>query len=215
MITDRINNELDALFNIEDDPIYKALVCDSDGTIPEEITSISDLDAGAITNMIEYLRRLSIDLIKQLFIDQASGEFLEYQLVDFFNSLQLEDESDAQWVDRTIAIVFQPKVSRATIIYSLRPYSSREPEITTITTESAYADFSFADVYTSYKATNPYGTGYVFVLPAISESYSSAFFTIKITMYDTLTSDIYTIQDILDKILAAGIDYKLQITYTT
>lgn len=215
MITDRINNELDALFNTEDDSIYRAVVCDKDGTIPESITDITDIDAGAITNMIEYLRRLSIDLLKQLYIDQASGEFLRYQLETFFSSLQLEDESDVQWVQRTIATVFQQKVSRASIIFSLRPYSSREPEITNIVSESAYADFSFADVYIADKAANPYGTGYVFVLPAVAENYSSSFFTIKITLYNTLSSDIYTIQDILDKVLAAGIDYKLQITYTT
>lgn len=213
MITDRINNELDALFNIEDDPIFKRFVCDKDGTIPENITIPTDIDIGALASMIEYLRRLSIDLRKQLYIDQASGEFLKYQLEEFFGSLRLEDESDDQWVQRTIATVFQQKVSRATIIYSLRPYSTQEPIISNVIEDSAYADFSFADVYLKYKATNPYGTGYVFVFPAVAENYSSSFFTIKITLYNTLSSDIFTVQSILDKILAAGISYVLQIIY--
>jgi len=214
MITDRINSSLDTLYNINDDPIYKALVCDKDGTIPAVINVPTDIDIGCIASQIEYLRRLTIDLIKQIYIDQASGEFLEYQLEDFFGSLRLEDETDVEWVQRTIAIVFQHKVSRATIIYSLRPYSTQEPIISNVVEDSAYADFSFADIYVKSKSMNPYGTGYVFVFPAVTENYSSAFFTIKITLYNTPSSDIYTVQGILNNIFAAGISYVLQIIYT-
>jgi len=214
MITDRINNSLDALFNVEDDIIYRRLICDKYGTIPAVINKPTDIDIGVIASQIEYLRRLTIDLIKQIYIDQASGEFLRYQLEEFFSSLQLEDETDVEWVQRTIAIVFQHKVSRATIILSLRPYSTQEPIISNVIEDSAYADFSFADIYVKSKSMNPYGTGYVFVFPAVSENYSSAFFTIKITLYDTPFSDIYTVQGILNNIIAAGISYVLQIIYT-
>lgn len=214
MITDRINNSLNTLFDPENDRIYQSLVCDKNGTIPATINKPTDIDIGVFASQVEYLRLLTIDLIKQIYIDQASGEFLKYQLEEFFGSLRLEDETDAEWVQRTIAIVFQHKVSRATIIYSLRPYSTREPIISNVVEDSAYADFSFADVYIKSKSLNPYGTGYVFVFPAITENYSSAFFTIKITLYDTPSSDIFTVQGILDNILAAGISYVLQIIYT-
>ena len=211
MITDTINESLDALFNVEDDRIYKALVCDSAGTIPATITKPTDIDIGIIASQIEYLRRLSIDLLKQMYIDQASGEFLKYQLEEFFSSLKLEDETDVEWVLRTIAIVFQQKVSRATIIFSLRSFSTQEPVISSVVEDSAFADFSYADVYVKDKVL--FGTEYVFVLPAVAENYSSAFFTIKITLHDTPASDIYTVQGILDRILAAGISYVLQIIY--
>ena len=214
MITDRINNSLNTLFDPENDRIYQSLICDKNGAIPVTINKPTDIDIGVFASQVEYLRRLTIDLIKQIYIDQASGEFLKYQLEEFFGSLRLEDETDAEWVQRTIAIVFQHKVSRATIIYSLRPYSTREPIISNVVEDSAYADFSFADVYIKSKSLNPYGTGYVFVFPAITENYSSAFFTIKITLYDTPSSDIFTVQGILDNILAAGISYVLQIIYT-
>jgi hypothetical protein len=212
MITDRINNNLGALFNIND-PVYKSLICDKDGTIPATITRPTDIDIGAIASQIEYLRFLSITLIKQLYIDQATAEFLKYQLNEFFNSLQLEDESDVEWVNRTIATVFQQKVSRAAIIYWLRPYSSLEPEITNVLTSSAYADFCFADIYTGGTFTMPDGTIVVWV-PAIAENYDSSYFSIQITLYDTDAEDIWTVQDILSKIITAGISYILIIEST-
>ena len=212
MIQERINNNLSALFNVHDDPIYKALICDEDGVNPESITSPTDIDIGVIASQIEYLRRLSIDLIKQIYIDQASAEFLKYQLEEFFSSLQLEDESVQQWVSRTIAIIFQHKVSRATIIYALRPYSSQEPEITNVSTDNAFADFSYANIYVKDKVLH--NGLYVHVLPAIAEDYTSAFFTIKIILYDTLSSDIYTVQNIINNIIASGISVILQINYS-
>ena len=211
-IVDRINNNLSTLYDIED-PIYKSLICDKDGTIPATITKPTDIDIGAIASQIEYLRQLAICLVRQMFIDEATGEFLEFQLNEYFASLQLEDETEAEWVQRAIATVFQQKVSRATIIYSLRPYSTQEPEITNVIQESAFADFSFADVYTSGSYTMADGT-LVSWTPAIAENFASSFFTIKITLYNTSSDDIWTVQNILRKILAAGISYILVIQYT-
>lgn len=210
-IVDRINNNLNTLYDVNND-IYKSLICDKDGTIPETITIPTDIDIGAIASQIEYLRLLSIFLIRQLFLDEATGEFLKYQLNEFFDSLQLEDETDVEWVQRTIATVFQPKVSRASIIYALRPYSSQEPEIVNVFQESAFADFCFSDVYNSGMLTMPDGTVVVFV-PAISGDYENAFFTIKVILYDATTDDLYTVKNILDKIIAAGISYIIEIRF--
>lgn len=212
-IVDRINNNLNALYDVHDDPIYKSLICDEDGTIPTTITKPTDIDIGIIASQIEYLRLFSIDSVKQLYIDQATGEFLKYQLEEFFSSLRLEDETDVEWVHRTIATVLQQKVSRASIIFSLRPYSSQEPEITNIIQESAFADFCFADATNSGSYTMADGTLVVWV-PAIAENYQSSYFTIKITLYNTTTDDIWTVQNIIQKILAAGISYILVIEYT-
>ena len=210
-ITDRINGNLQTLFNIED-PIYKALICDKDGTNPETVSKPTDIDLGVIASEIEYLRRLSVDLIEQMYIDQASGEFLKYQLEEFFDSLNLEDENDVEWVQRTISTVFQQKVSRATIIYSLRPYSTQEPEITNVVQDSAFADFSYAGRYAS--GTGTLNGSNVYYSPAIAENYSSSFFSIKITLYNTASSEIWTVQNILRKMLAAGISYTLEVVYT-
>jgi hypothetical protein len=203
MITDRINNNLDALFDIENDDIYKSLICDKDGINPVTINVPTDIKLGAITSQIEYLRRLSIDLVKQIYINQTSGEFLIYQLEQFFNSLRLTGESDAQWIARTIATVLQPKVSRASIIYVLRPYSTVEPVIELAYTASAYADFSYASLNAEDTAQ--------MVLPDIAGDFDSYYFTFKIILHGTLSSDLYTIYNILAIMVAAGISYILEI----
>lgn len=211
-IVDRINNNLRTLYDVDNDPIYKSLICDKDGTIPGTITKPTDIDIGVIASEIEYLRLLSIDLIDQIYIDEATGEFLKYQLEDFFSSLRLEDETDVEWVQRTIATVLQQKLSRASIIYSLRPYSTQEPEITNVIQDSAFADYSFADVTNSGSYTMDDGT-LVFWVPAIAENFQSSFYTIKITLYNTTSDDIWTVQNIIQKMLAAGISYILVIQY--
>lgn len=211
-IVDRINNNLRTLYDVDNDQIYKSLICDKDGTIPGTITKPTDIDIGVIASGIEYLRLLSIDLIDQLYVDDATGEFLKYQLEDFFSSLRLEDETDVEWVQRTIATVMQQKLSNASIIYSLRPYSSQEPEISNVIQESAFADFSFADVTNSGSYTMADGT-LVFWVPAIAENFQSSFYTIKITLYNTSSDDIWTVQNIIQKMLAAGISYILVIQY--
>lgn len=202
-ITDKINKNLDTLFDIENDAIYRSLVCDKDGTIPETITIPTDIKIGALASQIEYLRKLSISLAEQIFLDQAEGEFLQYTLNNFFNSLKLSDETDAAWVSRTLASVFRAKVSNASIIYILRPYSSAEPIIEFVYEDSAYADFSYADCYITDLDQ--------YVLPAVAEDYDSEFFTIKIILYDTSDSDLVTVYGILEVMIAAGISYYLEI----
>jgi hypothetical protein len=59
----------------------------------------------------------------------------------------------------------------------------------------------------------PDGTIVVWV-PAIAENYDSSYFSIQITLYDTDAEDIWTVQDILSKIIAAGISYILIIEST-
>lgn len=211
-ITDIINNNLSALLNPDDDEIYKALICDQDGTIPGTISKPTDIDIGVIGSQIEYLRQLSITLLKQMYADQADTEFLEYTLNNFFDSLRLKEETDTAWLDRVVDSIFSQKVSRASIIFLLRPYSSQEPEITNIIIDNAFADFSYCDVYQSGDTTLDGET--VHFLAAIADTSSSAFFSIKITLYDTTNTEILTVQDIINKIVAAGITTTLQIIYT-
>lgn len=211
-IQDRVNNNLSALFDVDDDPIYKAFICDKDGTNPSTVTTPTDIDIGVITSQIEYLRRLSVGLAKQIFIDQADHTFLKFVLEEFFDSLQLENETDAEWVQRTIDIVFNQKLSRAAIIFAMRPFSDAEPVITTTGLESAYADFSYADIYV--KDEYVLGSETIFILPAITEDYQSGVFAFKLILTNTSASDIYTVLDLLDKIVAAGILVVLQIEYT-
>ena len=227
MVIERINNNLQGLFNV-DDPVYRSLICDKDYTPLDVLLSTygsamygtgvySTLkpiknDIGALASQIEYLRELRTFLIEQIYIDTASREFLKYQLETFFSSYQLEDETFAEWIQKTFSTVFSQKVSNASIKYALWPYSSQIPDIYNVTTESAFADFSFADCY--LKADVSWEGEMVHVLPAIAESEISSSFTIRIVLYDTSADDIYTIATITENMVAAGIFYIIEIHYT-
>ena len=202
-VTQRINSNLASLFNIED-PIYKSLICDPDGTSAFSVYGTGTYGSavystqkpisrniGAIASQIEYLRQAGIYFLQQIYINEANQEFLKYILNNYFDSYRLDGETDSEWINRTYAKVFQQKVSRASIIYSLTPYSSQTPEVSTVFNESGYADFSFADVYVSDEVTFEGET--VYILPAIAESDESIFFTIRIkkrTEFSALESQI-------------------------
>lgn len=208
MIIDRINDMLRALFDIDNDPVFQSLVCDKNGTIPGTILKPTDIDVGAFASQVEYLRLLAITLMKQIYINQASGEFLKYQLEIFFNNFRQTGETDSAWVERTNNLVFYPKVSRAAIIYMLRPYSSEEPQVSTVNILNAFADFSYADFYLTGKTDDAEP---VFVTSAIATETESNYFTIQIILYNTTPAQIYDIQYLLEKIIAAGMTYVLLI----
>lgn len=211
-ITIRINDSLRAIYKVDSDPIYKAVICDRDGIPESSIVKPTDFNLGAVANNIEYLRRLGKDLLKQLYINQASGEFLKYELETFFKNLRLQDETEAAWTARTISLVFQPRVSKASIIYALRPYSSIEPEIVQGGGDSAFADVSFADRMTKYTTTFDGETFIVY--PAYAQTESSAFYSIVVILYDTPSASLYTVSDIINKYIAAGISFKIEIRIT-
>jgi hypothetical protein len=211
MITQRINDNLSAFFE-PDDPVYKAFISDIEGVIPETVSKPTDIDIGALASQKEYLRRLSIFLVRQMYLDEAETVILEYVLNTFFQNLRLQNETDSAWVQRTIATVFNHKVSRATLIVALRPFSSREPIITNVTDQSAYGDFSYADVY--QRADVEFEGETVFVFPAIAENSESSDFTIRVLLFDTPSKDIFVVKDILEKIVAAGITVRFLIQVT-
>ena len=205
-ITDRINNNLKAIYNIDDDELYKEFVCDKDGTIPATITIPTDIDIGIIASQIEYLRLLSISLVNQLYIDQATGQFLKYELEQFFNFLQFQSETEADYIERAISMVFQPRVSTASIISALRPYSMPLPEINRIRTDSGFADCSFADIYDTYVTIYEGEDFHVFA--ARSSEFGSSFFSINITLYN-FEGNLQKAVNVIEAYIAAGIQYTL------
>lgn len=207
-ITTRINNNVKAVWNV-DDPIYKVAICNSDGTIPSTITKPTDIDIGAIASELEYLRLFSLSLIKQLTLTNASTDFLKYTLENFFGSYRLDGETDAEWLNRVIATVFQPKVSRAAIIYALRAYSNQEPEIEDGSGSSAFSNVCFAGRNKKYLTTFKGKTFFVF--PATANDFSSLYFFIIITIYQNNTANVMNAVNVINKMIAAGIKYALQI----
>lgn len=207
-ITTRINDSLKSLFNI-DDIIYQALICDYTGSIPDTISKPSDIDIGAMASMIEYLRLLSLSLSKQIYMDQSSGEFLTFILDEYMQVPRLTGETDSVWASRAKSVLFQPKVSRAALISLLRPYSSDEPVIINEASNAMYADCSFADRYSAYSTTVD-GSKFS-VYPAIAETFNNILFSIIIKLTKTKPEDYSSVTDLLEKSIASGIYYTIQI----
>jgi hypothetical protein len=209
-VAQNINNNLKAIFDIADE-LYLALISNINGVVPEDIEKPTDIDIGAIASQQEYLRRVSLGLQKQIYIDQSSGEFLKYTLEQFFNSIRLAGETDEDWINRTITNVFNPKVSHASFIVALRPYSTLDPLIENFISFGAFAGVSFAGRYRLFTANWEGNQRRVY--PAIARSLSSSLFTIRITLYNTLSENINTVINIIENIIAAGISYELVIIY--
>jgi hypothetical protein len=207
-IVENINNNLKGLFDTSDD-IYIALIADKNGVIASVITKPTDIDIGAIASQQEYLRRVSLGLKNQIFIDQATGEFLKFTLEEFFASIRLINETELEWIERTAKKVFQPKLSEATFIVALRPYSSIEPLIENNVSSSAFAGLSFASRVKTFVAD--WSGSSIKIYPAIARSFSSSLYSILITLYDTPSGDINTVINIIENNIAAGITYELVI----
>ena len=210
-IANNLNNQLKALFDIDDD-IYKILFSNPNGTIATEILKPTDIDIGADASIIEYLRRLSICLVKQLFLDEADSSFIDYIAEKYFNTLRFKSETNEDLINRIIAKVFRHKVSKAALIVALRPYSSQEPEIENVLSDAMFASYSFASRYKSFRAT--YNGGEKKVYPAIARSFSFSLYTIKIILYDTSSSQISTVNNVVKEVKASGITYELVIRTT-
>lgn len=208
-ITVRFNNSLKSVWNI-DDPIYRALICDGDGTIPSTINKPTDIDIGAIAGDVEYLRMLSQSLLKQMYADTATGEYLKYTLQEFFGSTQLEGEDEAAWIQRVNGIVFNQKVSRASIIYAMRPYSPNgEPEIVNASGDAMFADVSFADRYK--RDTQEFDSKNFSVYPSYAQTAESSLYLIIVILYGTSQTDLFSVLDVLKNVVAAGIYYTIEI----
>ena len=210
-VIDRINSNLATLYDV-DDAIYRRLIADNTKTIPASFSKPTDIDIGVIASQIEWLRKISLILIDQLYIDRAASEFLKYQLEEFFFFFCLDNESDVEWVQRTIAKVFQPKVSRAAIIVALRPYSSpADPKLEGIDQGSGFADFSFADCYNRatfteistkvnyYTQTDgstiPESTSVLQYIPYIYEGFSFADILYPTSFYSVETTTVFKNED--------------------
>ena len=209
-VTTRLNNSLSAIWNI-DDPIYQALISDINGTIPSIVNIPTDMNIGAIAGMLEYLRELKDTLENQIYMNLADTEFLQFTLNNYFGSTQLSTETNAQWLQRVISTIFEPKVSNAAIIYSLIPYSpGGTPTLFSGGTLFAFSDCSFSDI-TLYEVTTLDGSPF-YVYPAYSQNTgSNLFFSLAITLYNTTPDMLATVFKILSKTVAAGIQYTVQI----
>lgn len=209
-VTEQINEYLKALYDL-DDPVYKSVYADRDGTPNPTINDPNDFNLGAVANVLEWNRQLGLCLVDQIFINKASTKYLREILEKNIGIIRYPGESDADYLARAQNFIIGRKVSKAAIIFSMRQYSSTEPVIQEGNFDVAYADVSYSDVYSSFQLVSPTTD---WVLPALSanENETSFFFVLKLT--DTDPNDFVKVIDTLNRLVAAGVAYEVQVTTT-
>ncbi len=149
-ITKTLNKYLQAKLDV-DHPIYKALIANKDNVVPPNPDNPSDLDIGAIANNLEWLRLLSKGLLNQLNWNDASTKYLNLTFHEHLGIVRYAGENDADYVQRVVNFMVAPKVSEASIIFYMIPYSS--PGFPQLITggETAFSDVSYSDNYTEFQ----------------------------------------------------------------
>lgn len=210
-VAEILNKYLNAIYDT-DDSIYKSLVANIDGVPEVIIENPIDFNIGVIADVLEWTRQLSICLIQQLFLNEAEGKFLDLMVHNHIGIVRFENESDIDYSERVKNYIIAHKVSRASVIYFARPYSSPgEPELLDGIDDAAFADLSYSDVYTSFQneAANQYEDWWVF--PAITSSIGDTAYFFVLRLENTDSADIAKVIDFLDRWKAGGIAYELQI----
>jgi len=212
-IAQEFNTMLAAFFN-KDDLVYQSVFCNEYNTPETSPVNPEDMNIGAVASMIEYNRRLSLSLIKQLFLDQAEGIYLNLIAQNYLDIARAQSESDADYRARIVELILGHKVSPAAIIYTMRKYSSQEPEIYEGKQNSAYASLSYAGVYSNFKITS--GLPHLidtFVFPAVTLLIEDEAFKFILFLWDTASGDIPLVIDTLNQFIAAGVTYEVRIQY--
>lgn len=194
-----------------DDPIFKSVVADT--TLPPEVivTNPNQYNAGAIGNQIEYLRRLGLFYLTQLLLENAEGKFLDYMAFELIGIVRYTGENDADFIARLQKFILAPKVSPASIIMCLRPFSNSEPIIIEGLQDTAFADVTYSDNYRVFKVVTPGPEFDFFVQPAISAGPGDGGFFFLVTLDGTNQADIFKVLDILNRWIAAGVIYEVEI----
>ena len=127
-----------------DDPLYKYLVSDVDGVPAATPIKPTDFNIGVIADMLEWNRRLTLSLGRQLYLDQATGFMLDYYVQTATGIYRFEGESDSEYSIRIKNYILSRRCSPASIIHYTQLYSpGGMPKLLEGQMDSAFADVSF------------------------------------------------------------------------
>ncbi len=206
-----LNKYLASIYDT-DHEVYKSLVADVDGVPAGAILKPTDFNNGAIAGMLEWERQLALSLLAQFNLLTAEGDFLELMVHKHIGIVRFEGETDVDYAQRVQDYIIAQKVSPATIIFYTRPFSTPgEPELLDASEDVAFADLSFSDVYTLFQneAAGPEFDYWVF--PALTTSLGSGAYFFILRLENTPSSDIAKVIDLVNRWIAAGIEYEIQI----
>jgi hypothetical protein len=162
--------------------------------------------------MLEWVRLLSKGLQNQLDLTLAATKYLNFIIQGLIGIARYESESDSDYLDRAVTFIIARKVSEASIIYYTIPFSS--PGLPQILdgTETAFADVSFSDNYSEFQNKTPGSPEFDhWIFPAIATSSSGGAYFFILRLENTVAADIIKVVDLVNRWIAAGIRYEIQI----
>lgn len=199
----------------DNDPFFKIVLGDKEATPPNIINTPNDYDIGMVANFLEWNRQLTISLLKQLVITSAQGKFLDFILHTHCNIVRLQNELDADYVDRAVNYIIGQKISPASIIHFTKKFSRPGiPKIYEGALDSAFADVCFASYYDKFRVTDPNSPYFLWnFVPAITRSVSSSVYFFVLELQNLTVAEIPELLDTVNRWRASGIDYEIRVVY--
>lgn len=182
---------------------YLKLVGDSTRVTPS-ITGeikINDINTGAISNIMEYTRKLAMFLIDQLNLNNAVREFLDNYGITYYDIVRAAGELDEDYADRIVRKVFALKQTPILIQQALLPFADQVDIIEGIE-DGAFSEISFADSYRDF-----FLPGESIIKAAIAGLEGGMLFFFRVLMYNVDPADYKVIIQIIEDYRAAGIAY--------
>jgi len=193
-------NDLLKIYNRESGE-YLNLVGDSSLVTPSFSTEvkINNINTGAISNPLEYSRRLFSFLINQLDLRNTVDSWLDYMGGVIYNVIRFSGESDTDYRNRIFTNTTTVKCSPIGIKIPLDDYADNV-QIIEGGMDGAFADVSFADSDREFNIP-----GVWVVKSAITMEENGSPFFIIIIMENVDPGDYVTILNLINAYRACGI----------
>jgi hypothetical protein len=192
------------IFNRESGP-YLELVGDATRATPvfSSEVKINDINTGAVSNVVEYLRRFAVFLILQLDLSQASGDWLDYIAELAYSMVRGYGETDAQFFYRIESTIFSNGPSPISIEDALAPYATLVQVIEGID-DGAFSEVSFTECYRNFDSPQ-------IVKAAIAGQEGGMPFFFRVIMVGADPTKARLILDTIMRLKAAGVSFVVEL----
>ena len=195
-----------------EDPMYRSMVADLTGIPNPTIVKPTDFNNGVYAGMLEWNRQLTLTLLKQIDLSQASSKWLDYITQNHIGINRSKNETDSHFVNRVQEYIIGKKISPGAIIYFTRQFSpNAEPIIEEGIQDGAFADLSFTDIYTGFRNTVIGDQFDWYVFPAIATNSTVAAYFFVLILEGTSSDDIPMLFDYVNRWIGSGIGYEIRI----
>lgn len=173
--------------------------------IPSGFININDFNLGAISNPLEYFRRLGIYLVDQLYLNKASDEWLTLLGEKYFNLTRFQNETDASYSERIRRKIFDIKTSPLAIRDALETFGDNVQIIEGVD-DGAFSEVSFANCYRDFNIVSQW-----VVKAALAGIEGGVPFFFRVIMENVLPENYTKIIDLVKDFKATGIGFEITI----